>query len=107
MTRVLEKIPELGITRLFHYDEATEEATIETVQDVEGIVEATKDEFKEFDERANWKGEWHRVASIPISLYHDLIAKGVIELNDPNKTKLKAWLNDPDNRFFRTRPGRI
>jgi hypothetical protein len=24
-----------------------------------------------------------------------------------DQKKFKAWLNDPENRYFRTRPGRI
>jgi hypothetical protein len=104
-TRELERIPELGIVRMFHYDPDTDESTIETIQDVESIITASKDEFKEYDERAPWKGDFHRVASIPLSIFSELQAKGVIENDDPKKKKLMAWLNNPDQRAFRTRPG--
>jgi hypothetical protein len=45
----------------------------------------------------------HKVASIPMTLFYDLKKQGIID--DP--ARLKAWLNNPDNRFFRTRPGRV
>jgi hypothetical protein len=48
-------------------------------------------------------GEWSKVASIPLSVLYDLKARGIAD--DPKK--MKAWLNDPDNRAFRTRDARI
>ena len=48
-------------------------------------------------------GDMTRVASIPLSLYFDLKKKGIAD--DP--VAMKRWLNDPDQRFFRTRPGRL
>jgi hypothetical protein len=43
------------------------------------------------------------VASIPESIYFKLKAEG--KLDDP--VYMKKWLNDPDNRFFRVRPGQV
>lgn len=77
--------------------------TIQTTQVVDEIAEENKQAFNQFDERANWKGEMHRVASIPMSIYYDLKRKGI--LDDPSA--MKKWLNDPDNRVFRTRPGQV
>jgi hypothetical protein len=45
----------------------------------------------------------HKVASIPMNVYFDLKEKGI--LDDP--AALKRWLNDSDNRFFRTKAGRV
>jgi hypothetical protein len=45
----------------------------------------------------------HHVAQIPMALYYDLKSKGITE--DP--ARMKAWLNDPENRYFRTRPGTV
>ena len=75
--------------------------TIQTVQEVEDVTETNKTQFNQFDERASWKGEVHKVASIPMSIFYDLKRKGI--LDDP--AAMKKWLNDPDNRVFRTRPG--
>jgi hypothetical protein len=38
-----------------------------------------------------------------VVIWEDLVRKGIA--NDTKK--LKAWLNDPDNRAFRTRLGRV
>ena len=89
-------------TQLYHYDPDRDEFTIETRQDVSGLVEANKAEYNATDERARY-GEWARVASIPLNVYYDLKKQGIFD----DKAKLKAWLNSPDNRFFRTRPGRV
>ena len=53
-------------------------------------------------QRLAW-GEWSKVASIPMPLYYRLKRDGIAD--DPKR--MKAWLNDADNRFFRTRPGRV
>jgi hypothetical protein len=55
------------------------------------------------DERAGWKGEFHRVASIPMSLYVQLRAEGKLD----DQEYMKRWLNSSENQFFRTRPGKV
>ena len=94
--------PETGTTKWWHYDADKDEATIETEFQVGDLVEKNKSEFNLYDERTRW-GEWNKVASIPMALFHRLKAKGIVD--DP--AAMKRWLNDPDNRFFRTRPGRV
>lgn len=84
----------------FHEDGAI---TIETVQDITDIAEANKASYNAYDERSNWRGDMHKVASIPMSVYYDLKSKGILE--DP--VAMKAWLNNPDNKVFRTRPGQV
>jgi hypothetical protein len=80
---------------------------IETVEDISSHLEANKAEYAAIDERARW-GEWSKVASIPDSVIAELnrikILRGyhVIDMK-----RMKQWLNDPENRFFRTRPGRV
>lgn len=102
-SRAFSHDPDLGITRTFHYDYASDTACIQTEQDVTDIVSESKARFNDVDERANWKGEFHRVASIPLSVYFDLVQRGIFQ----DKKAFKAWLNDGNNRFFRTRPGQI
>lgn len=102
-SRAFSHDPDLGITRTFHYDYASDTACIQTAQDVTGIVGDSKAHFNDVDERANWKGDMHRVASIPLSIYFDLKQRGILK----DQKAFKAWLNDPDQRFFRTRPGKI
>ena len=101
-TRVVSENKEIGQKQYWH-DHDDGSVTIETVQTVDAVAEDNKAVFNQFDERTNWKGDMHRVASIPMSIFYDLQRKGI--LNDP--AAMKKWLNDPDNRVFRTRPGQV
>ncbi|NBW67854.1 MAG: hypothetical protein EBR47_03975 [Betaproteobacteria bacterium] len=101
--KILDVSPDKAITRTWHFNPDTEETTIQTTQDVTAVIEANKRDFAAIDNKANWKGEWHHVASIPESLYYKLKAEGKID--DP--VYMKKWLNDADNRFFRVRPGQV
>ena len=53
----------------------------------------------------NWKGDYHQIASIPAHMVHtgDL-GQAVREQDD---AWLSRWLNDGDNRAFRTKGGRV
>jgi hypothetical protein len=44
-----------------------------------------------------------RVASIPMGVYMELDAKGIAR----DEKAFARWLDDPDQRAFRTRPGRL
>jgi hypothetical protein len=94
---------ETGITQWFIPSVDGKQFTIQTTQDIGEHIEGNKASYAEFDARSNWKGDMHRVARIPIELYFRLKKQGV---TDDNR-KMKAWLNSPENRYFRTRPGRV
>ena len=100
--RFFSKDDEQGITRYFHFDDETGQATIQTQQDVTAIIEENKQEYAQVDERARW-GEWSRVASIPMSIYFQLKAEGKLD----DQEYMKKWLNNPDNQYFRTRSGQV
>jgi hypothetical protein len=52
-----------------------------------------------------WKGDYHHVASLPGGWgFHGYIGEAIQA--DDNKAIAK-WLNDPDNRAFRTKEGTI
>ena len=102
--RVLDYDAATGITQWFHYDDATGDVGLETQQDVGLVIESTKGAFNQTDERAPWKGDVHKVASIPMVIYHEL-AK--ISNNFKDQRVVRKWLNDRDNSVFRTRPGRV
>jgi len=104
--RLLDYDPETGIQRWFHYDDTDDSFRIETKQDVSALVQDSKQLYNDHDERANWKHDspaGHRVAQLPTVIYWKLKLKGILD----DKKAFARWLNDPDNRFFRTRPGRI
>ena len=80
---------------------------LETRQNVTPFLEQNKASYAQIDERARW-GEFTKIASIPFAGIQELNKQGILKgFHIVEPKKLKAWLNDPDQRFFRTRPGRI
>lgn len=52
-----------------------------------------------------WKGDWHHVASVPLNVFHD---SGLAEAQQQGDDKFAArFLNDSDNRAWRTREGNL
>lgn len=75
---------------------------LHTEQNVDDVVEDTKSQYNATNERSRW-GEMAKVASIPLSIFYSPEFQAIRK----DKAALKRWLNDPDNRAFRTRPGRV
>lgn len=101
--KLLSHDPETGVSKIFHADDNGNSFVIQTqmaAPAVESIIEANKTNYN--DAAGRW-GNGKIVASIPIHIYWDLKKKGIAD----DDAAMKRWLNDPDNRFFRTRPGRI
>jgi hypothetical protein len=90
-----------GITKWWH-DNRDGTVTIETVQDMNPILEANQENYKHTDKHTKW-GDMSRVASIPLTIYYDLLKRGI--LNDENA--MKKWLNSEEGRPFRTRAGKV
>lgn len=81
---------------------------IETRQDISAILEQNKKEYNSYDERAKWSDHLfgNKVASIPMTVIDDLNAKGIMRgFAVLDEKRFKAWLNERDNRVFRTRTG--
>ncbi len=97
--RIFDRDPQMGITRYWHVKDDGE-YVIETVQDVSAIAKANKRAYNGTDK--NWK-DVNKVASIPVNVYYELKRQGIAD--DPKA--LRKWLNDSDNRVFRTRQGRL
>ena len=80
---------------------------IQSETDITPFIEKNKAEYAQIDEKAKWK-ELTKVASIPFAVIQLLNQKGIMRgLHIVDQTALKAWLNDPENRFVWTRPGRV
>lgn len=54
--------------------------------------------------KPNWAGDYHHVASIPLNLFHDQLAEATRQSDD---AYLSRWLNNSDNRAWRTKDGTI
>ena len=101
-TRPIDFDPLTGIETNF-VDHKDGTFSIQTRQQVYDLIEANKAAYNGVDAKAGWNGEWHHVASIPLTTYFDLKKKGVID----DAKAFKRWLNDSDQRAFRVRPGRV
>lgn len=101
MKKIFDTDPLTGITRYWHVKKNGEFA-IETQQDVSGVIKANTRSHADINSKEKW-GDMARVASIPLSVYYDLKRRGIVD--DP--VAMKRWLNDPDNRAFRTRGGTV
>ena len=81
---------------------------IETIQDVSDIVEQNKQEFN--NASTTWGEDVfdNKIASIPMTVIDDLNQKQIMQgFQILDMKRFKEFLNNPDNRFFRTKPGRI
>lgn len=56
---------------------------------------------------AGWKGDYHRIASVPMQLLYDdnLGLNKAIQQGDDKY--LSRWLNDADNSAWRTKEGQV
>lgn len=91
-----------------HYEDLTGRLTIERVQDVEPILEANKRAFNDAEKR--FKSETlNHVARVPLVVLEKWAREKGISYSEllANDKLMARFLNDPDNRHFRTKPGRL
>jgi hypothetical protein len=89
------------------YDDGDGGLVIKTEQDISAALEANKKAYNQVDERARW-GDWTHVAHIPLTVFQELNRKGICKgFFVVDQKALKSWLNDPENKHFRVRPGRV
>lgn len=98
-----------GIVRYYHDDTANDQFIIETVQDVQPILDRAKAQRDQTSRNTPWQDGMQKVASIPLAVLSSLVDKGILDKNGrvQDMAAFKRWLNDPDNRAFRTREGRV
>ena len=77
-------------------------------QDVKEIIKMAKDkdiEYKPYNLTGNTQNHRQQIAELPANLYYELIKK----FGQPkqNRKAWSRWLNDPDNKAFRTGGGNI
>lgn len=96
---------ETNQTEFFHYDEGTGDFAIETIQNVEPIIENNKRQYNDGDGYTPSR-DMRKVASIPlIVLEMWKNEKGINWMDKNDWPKIKQLLNDPDWRYLRTAPG--
>lgn len=94
-----------GMVETFHFDPYTDQLIIENTQPIDEII----DDNIAFQNEMNsgWKGDMHRVASIPVSMLPELKRLGIMDIGGRilDQKALKRWLNDSDNRKLRVKLG--
>lgn len=98
---LLDYDPALGTHSEFIFDEMDNQYHINEVQDVTAIIEANK--IARNLPQKTGDGIGQRIASIPMSIYMELRAKGIAQ----DEKALSRWLNDSDNQVFKTSDRRL
>tara|TARA_R110002020_G_scaffold7935_6_gene32598 strand:+ start:6541 stop:6906 length:366 start_codon:yes stop_codon:yes gene_type:complete len=115
--RQLDYNPVTGETEWYHYDSIEDKFTLEKMQDIEPILIANKEQYNSFDERARFgnplkpsQETWTHYARVPNVILEQMpreMRQGIMSGKSLQGKKWKQWINDLDNRMFRTRPGKI
>jgi hypothetical protein len=82
---------------------------IATEQDITEIIEQNK---REYNASSTTWGDGdvfsNKIASIPFTVIDELNKQKVMRgFHVVDSKRFKAWLNNPDNRFFRTKQGTV
>jgi hypothetical protein len=100
---LIDADPVSGQSSHFEYDPASDMYLLRQSQDVSGIAEANRREFNSDAPARRHDGLGRKVASIPLTIWMDLYRKGITR----DRKAFRRWLNDSDNRVFRTAPGTV
>ena len=92
----------------FHSNADETEFTINTRQDVEPILEENKKAYNQYGDKLTpgKSGEGVVVASIPTNIWTQWMKETNGEIQRDHNL-MKRYLNDPDNKYFRTTPTRV
>ena len=98
-----------GITETA-FEDVGDQLIIKQSQDITGIIEANKAEYNQSTSNQGWSDQafGNKVASIPLTVFAELEKQGITRgFTVLDMKRFKEWLNNPDNRVFRTRQGTI
>lgn len=100
--RILTSNPVTKTRTVMYSDPYSGDGVFHTEQDVTDVVEANKAHLNMFDERQRCAKDGEMVASIPSVVYWSLPK----HIRD-DETEFRKWLDDPDQRAFRTHPTKL
>jgi hypothetical protein len=90
----------LMMTKTYFVDNEDGSYTLVTEEDQSLVLENNLELRKQQDRHQRW-GDGQLVASIPMTLYWDLYARGIVQ----DEAAMKRWLNSSENVMFRKRHG--
>lgn len=85
---------------------------IHSQTDLTDFAEHTKAQYNANPSKTGWSDELfdpkNKIAELPLAIINDLNAKGIMRgFYIVDQKALKAWLNNPENKVFRTRGGQV
>ena len=87
---------------------SNDEITIKQEQDVTALIDQNKKDYNNSESKWSDKLMGNRVASIPFAAIDKLNKMNIMKgYNVLDQKRFFAWLNDPDNLYFRTKPGHL
>ena len=88
--------------------DADDNAVITQEEDLTPYLEANKEAYNNSDSKWSNRLFGNRIASIPNIVIDQLNKDGIMQgFQVIDQPRFFKWLNDPDNRFFRTKPGKL
>ena len=109
MKKILEV--ENGVVRTA-YDDGDGGLLIKHSTDLTDFIEHTKVQYNDNSGTTGWGDNpidrKNKIASLPTEIINELNVKGIMRgYYIMDQKAMKRWLNDPDNRVFRTRGGTV
>ena len=85
-----------------------DEITLQTAQNVDALIEQNKKEYNNAETKWSDQLFGNKVASIPFTAIDKLNKQGIMKgFTVLDQKRFFTWLNDPDNLYFRTKPGQL
>ena len=85
-----------------------DEITLQTEQNVDALIEQNKKEYNNAETKWSDQLFGNKVASIPYTAIDHLNKIGVMKgFSVLDQKRFYSWLNDPENLYFRTKPGTL
>jgi hypothetical protein len=103
-SRLLDIDPVIGASTILHIDD--DKIVAEERQDVEALLDSATRRFNSFDERARYANALNHIGFIPLNIFFEIRHRARGDKQEEQRL-MREWLNDRDNRKFRTRPGRV
>ena len=87
------------------FDDSSDAFVIQTKEDATPVLDANKRKYNDYGDKLTpgKRGEWHHAASIPATIWEKWIQETNGEIQKDPKL-LARYLNDPDNKYFKTAP---
>ena len=106
--RLLDVDPLTGTKTYHHYEHDTDITRIETVYDVEPILNRNKAAAKDpdYQKKGIKKGWWH-AGTIPNGVIAQWMAEGLNFYDKNHWEAIKRKLNSPEYRYLRTGSGKL